>query len=102
MIYYNDLLGAKYKPHGRGDGGYDCYGLVLECCRRAGTPIKDSNGKTEFARFLDWNETTNGSGSVPITLTYLEKKSGTKEYFVIVGNWKGQRFKEISLTLEEC
>ena len=38
---YDDLLGAKYKPHGRGDGGYDCYGLVLECCRRAGTPIAD-------------------------------------------------------------
>lgn len=38
---YDDLLTAKYKPHGRGDGGYDCYGLVLECCRRAGTPIAD-------------------------------------------------------------
>ena len=41
MINYNDLLAAPYKPHGRGDGGYDCYGLVLECCRRAGTPLKD-------------------------------------------------------------
>ena len=41
MIYYEDLLTAQYKPHGRGDGGYDCYGLVLECCRRAGTPLKD-------------------------------------------------------------
>ena len=41
MINYNDLLTAPYKPHGRGDGGYDCYGLVLECCRRAGTPLKD-------------------------------------------------------------
>lgn len=41
MIKYDDLLTAQYKPHGRGDGGYDCYGLVMECCRRAGTPIKD-------------------------------------------------------------
>ena len=47
MIFYNDLLGAKYKPHGRGDGGYDCYGLVLECCRRAGTPLKDPFQKYE-------------------------------------------------------
>ena len=47
MIYYNDLLGAKYKPHGRGDGGDDCYGLVLECCKRAGTPIKDPFQKYE-------------------------------------------------------
>ena len=47
MIFYNDLLSAKYKPHGRGDGGYDCYGLVLECCKRAGTPIKDPFQKYE-------------------------------------------------------
>ena len=47
MIYYNDLLGAKYKPHGRGDGGFDCYGLVLECCKRAGTPIQDPFQKYE-------------------------------------------------------
>ena len=47
MIYYNDLLGAKYKPHGRGDGGFDCYGLVLECCKRAGTPLKDPFQKYE-------------------------------------------------------
>ena len=69
---------------------------------RLNDAIKDSNGKTEFTRFLDWNETTNGTGTVPITLTDIEKKTGTKEYFVIVGNWKGQRYKEISLTLEEC
>ena len=47
MIFYNDLLSAKYKPHGRGDGEYDCYGLVLECCKRAGTPIKDPFQKYE-------------------------------------------------------
>ena len=47
MIKYDDLLTAEYKPHGRGDGGYDCYGLVLECCRRAGTPLKDPFRKYE-------------------------------------------------------
>lgn len=42
MIKYDDLLTAHYAPHGRGDGGgFDCYGLVLECCRRAGTPLND-------------------------------------------------------------
>ena len=62
MIYYNDLLGAKYKPHGRGDGGYDCYGLVKECCRRAGTPLKDPFQKyehlpvgSEFLYINDYN-----------------------------------------------
>lgn len=48
MIKYDDLLGAKYKPHGRGENGfYDCYGLVLECCRRAGTPLIDPFQKYE-------------------------------------------------------
>lgn len=47
MIKYDDLLSAAYKPHGRGDGGFDCYGLVLECCKRAGTPIKDPFQKYE-------------------------------------------------------
>ena len=69
---------------------------------RLNDSIKDSNGKTEFTHCLALNDTTKGSGSVPITLTDLEKKSGTKEYFVIVENWRGQRYKEISLTLEEC
>ena len=69
---------------------------------RLNDSIQDGNGSTEFARLLAWPATTTGSGSVPITLTDLEKKIGTKEYFVIVGNWKGQRYKEISLTLEEC
>lgn len=42
MIYYEDLLGVQYKEHGRSvQDGFDCYGLVIECCRRAGTPIPD-------------------------------------------------------------
>jgi hypothetical protein len=63
---------------------------------------KDGNGKTEFERFLEWNETTNGSGTVPIELTDIIKKTGTKNYYVHLGNWSGQRYKEIALTLEEC
>lgn len=41
---YDDLLNVPYKAHGRGDGGYDCYGLVVEMCRRAGTPLRDLYG----------------------------------------------------------
>ena len=69
---------------------------------RLNDSIKDGNDKTEFTRFLDWNETTNGSGTVPITLTDIETKTGTKNYYVVIGNWSGQRYKEIALTLEEC
>ena len=38
---YDDLLNIPYKPHGRDRNGYDCYGVVIECCRRAGTPLHD-------------------------------------------------------------
>ena len=38
---YDDLLNIPYKAHGRDRNGFDCYGVVIECCRRAGTPLKD-------------------------------------------------------------
>lgn len=58
-------------------------------------------GKTEFERFLSWYENENGSGSAPVQLTDIEAKSGTKEYYVTMANWRGQKNKELSLTLEE-
>ena len=81
MIFYNDLLSAKYKPHGRGDGGYDCYGLVLECCKRAGTPIKDPFQKYEHlpvgAEFLYINDYNNIKEiNAPKTGAIAECKTG--------------------------
>lgn len=38
---WDDLLTVPYKANGRDMSGMDCYGLVLECCRRAGTPLRD-------------------------------------------------------------
>ena len=38
---WDDLLTVPYKAHGRTISGMDCYGLVLECCKRAGTPLND-------------------------------------------------------------
>lgn len=35
MINYTDLLNAPYEKYG------NCYGLLVECCRRAGTPLKN-------------------------------------------------------------
>jgi cell wall-associated NlpC family hydrolase len=41
-IYYEDMLSAPYLDFGRDpQKGLDCYGLILECCKRAGTPLKD-------------------------------------------------------------
>lgn len=41
-LYYDDLLGLRYAMGGRWPGTtIDCYGLVMECCRRACRPIPD-------------------------------------------------------------
>ena len=61
-----------------------------------------TDGATEFERFLSWYETTAGSGTVPITLTDIITRTGTNNYYVTLQNWSGQRFKELSLILEEC
>ena len=38
---YDDLLNIPFKWRGRDKDGFDCYGVAIECCRRAGTPLKD-------------------------------------------------------------
>lgn len=41
---YDDLLNVPFKKFGRDKNGFDCYGVVMECCKRAGTPLKDLYG----------------------------------------------------------
>lgn len=38
---YDDLLNIPFKKFGRDKQGLDCYGLIMECCRRAGTPLDE-------------------------------------------------------------
>ena len=38
---YDDLLNVPFRWGGRDKSGMDCYGIVVECCKRAGTPISD-------------------------------------------------------------
>ena len=38
---YDDLLNIPFKKFGRDKNGFDCYGVVMECCKRAGTPLRD-------------------------------------------------------------
>ena len=40
---YEDLLGTKFKVHGRSkEEGFDCYGLAIEVLRRNGIELKDA------------------------------------------------------------
>ena len=40
---YRDLLGVKFKVHGRSkEEGFDCYGLAIEVLRRNGTVLPDA------------------------------------------------------------
>lgn len=38
---YDDLLNVPFRKLGRDKSGFDCYGVVVECCKRAGTPLRD-------------------------------------------------------------
>ena len=41
MIQYSDLIGIPFEYGGRGPDRYDCYGLNMECNRRAGITVPD-------------------------------------------------------------
>lgn len=45
MIDCSDLIGKKYKPHGRGKDAYDCYGLAIEVEKRLGNDIPEFDYK---------------------------------------------------------
>ncbi|MCR5723460.1 MAG: C40 family peptidase [Treponema sp.] len=38
---YADLIGVPFKDNGRDSSGMDCYGVVLEMCRRNGQHLPD-------------------------------------------------------------
>jgi hypothetical protein len=69
-------------------------------CKDKGTAKTD--GKTEFEWFLYWYENTIKSGTKSFYLTDIVTGNETKEYIITeVPSWTGQKYKEISLTLEE-
>lgn len=51
----DDLIGQPYKIHGRGDGGFDCYGLAIEVERRYGKKLNDAYYDSEVTKWHDVN-----------------------------------------------
>lgn len=75
------------------------HSLMLRCKDKGTAKI---SGKTEFEWFLYWYENTVKSGALTFYLTDVITGSGTKEYrFTETPSWNGQRYKEISLSIEE-
>lgn len=73
MIYYEDLLQVPYKAGGRSLDGLDCFGLILECCKRANEPIPDiANGQTR----LRATDAENYFGSLGLVETGRPVKNG--------------------------
>lgn len=58
MIEINDLIGQPYKDHGRGNGGYDCYGLAIEAARRFGYQLNDVVYENHDIELSDKNKPT--------------------------------------------
>lgn len=56
-MQYEDLLTVPYKTNGRGMSGMDCYGLVIECCRRVGLELHDivyASEKVPYSELSDY------------------------------------------------
>lgn len=58
MVDVTDLLGKPYVLHGRGPDGYDCYGLVIEVCKRYGIDLPDFDYQSYSEEFVLRNITT--------------------------------------------
>ena len=90
----SDLIGKRYKPHGRGDSGYDCYGLTLEVEKRFGNILpdfeyKETDGKMEacFKETLEEGALKKIDGYVPGAIILLQNMQGMKTHIgVYIGD----------------
>lgn len=49
---YADLLGKEFKYGARGPDAYDCYGLMIECRRRAGLFVPEEYASTDLPEVM--------------------------------------------------
>ena len=80
---YDDLLNIPFKKFGRDKSGFDCYGVVMECCKRAGTPLKDLYGDIVDLPADKVNDYISGGLNVR---QISEAKKGALVYSIYHGN----------------
>ena len=80
---YDDLLNVPFKKFGRDEKGFDCYGVVMECCKRAGTPLKDLYDDIVDLPADKVNDYINGGLNVK---QISEPKKGAIVYSIYHGN----------------
>ncbi|MCQ2594814.1 MAG: C40 family peptidase [Treponemataceae bacterium] len=80
---YDDLLNVPYKKFGNGLDGINCWYAVFECCRRAGTPLRDIFSDLEHLPAEEVNDYINKGLNVREIPT---PKVGALVYSVYRGN----------------
>lgn len=75
-----DLIGKPYVNKGRGDGGYDCFGLVLEVLKRFGYEV----GDVDYEKSNELTFSMNYKKVIDTLQGFTEQKGQPKESDVII------------------
>ena len=74
MIEIQDLIGKEFKYFGRGPDYFDCWGLVVECSKRAGIFLP------EYRTYID---TMLRSNYITVCKNHFEKLDSPEPYCVV-------------------
>lgn len=77
-IDVSDLIGKPYLDNGRSVRGYDCYGLVVEVCRRYGHTMPDYKYEKSYLRNF-WDNTADGLEQLEGKYIKLEENTKLEE-----------------------
>jgi hypothetical protein len=91
---YRDLLGKSFSHGGRGQHGYDCYGLVMELYSRLGRSLPDM-----FSNSADVDVLSSGYLSV---LPKLNRLSAPEEWAIVAFKMNMKHVTHCGVVLPGC